>query len=139
MSDHRPVAGRHHLLKDVPELVRSRPGTGFHQHHVLVVEKQVAPAHPLDEGRVHHVLRCEIELQSAFVGRFKLLETCFQALGGIRHILHGMRGEPHLAETLFLHILEYGKGLLQGTHAVIHAVQDVGMIVHGTVKDAAFD
>ena len=135
MGDKRLISSLFNGLYRVPEVIRRREGRGLHQHQLVPVRKKVAGGQTGFEERIQHILGGQVQAKSAFVHRTEFIEAGTEPFRGIGDILHDMGGEPHFPDALF-HFQpgKDGQRLLKGFHTVVQPIENMAVIVGGTLE-----
>lgn len=112
---------------------------GFHQQVVAFRSQgeQVTVGEPLLEEVVEHVLGRQVQPEGSGIAGLKLPEAGAQAGRGIGDVLHDVGGTPDFADSQLLIQPQNFQGFFDGLYPVVHAGQEVGMVIGHSPKNPA--
>ena len=124
-------------LQQSTEIHRWGKDAGFHQQVFLCQGQEIASLEAALEKGIQHVLGCEMQLKglgSTLKAILVILITeCFEDpaefFGLIRNIFHDVRGEPNFMDSACFIDAELLQALGGVLEAIIHAREDMAMVI----------
>ena len=137
MSQDWSIALVFDALQQSTEIHRWGKDAGFHQQVFLCQGQEIASLEAALEKGIQHVLGCEMQLKglgSTLKAILVILITeCFEDpaefFGLIRYIFHDVRGEPNFMDSACFIDAELLQALGGVLEAIIHAREDMAMVI----------